>query len=88
MPTADIEFRDPEVLSSIGPTTAVRMGFDPAFGSATGPGPQLQHYLHCALVDTANACRAPGTRLPEGCELLVILYLQGMYWLFLVSSCR
>ncbi len=73
MATADVGFRDPDVLSRIGPTIAVQIGFDPSFHPPPGPEPELHQDLHPVQAEEVvlplagpDAEIHPGSQVPHG----------------------
>ncbi len=52
MPTVNLGSTDPDVLSYIGPTIDVQIGFDPSYRASSGSQPILPPTLWPALIDT------------------------------------
>ena len=76
MTTADIGFRDPDILARIGPTIAVHIAFDPSFRSAAEPASQPVEEpgfdLHPALVDTGAAHSCIDSGLDTALDLPIV----------------
>ena len=72
MPTVDIGNSDPEMLTAIGPTIDIQIGFDPTYRSSQGSTPRIPADLYPALVDTGAMESCIDSSLASVLNLLVV----------------
>ena len=72
MPTADIGPDNPQVLSYIGPTIEVAIGFDLEYRSAPGTTPNIPLDLYPALVDTGARDSCIDAHLANALNLVMV----------------
>ncbi|MYC31119.1 MAG: hypothetical protein F4X65_13680 [Chloroflexi bacterium] len=72
MPTVDIGNSDPEMLTVLGPTIDIQIGFDPTYRSSQESTPKIPNDLYPALVDTGAMESCIDSSLASELNLLVV----------------